>query len=122
VSQRIILGSLLHVQWSLWVPNYYEGNWDGYMYCFDGATGTIEWRFFLGNTTETAMGNQVAWGRPQVADGKVYFAASQHTPPTRSRDHELFCVDAFTGELVWKIPFYREEAASQRHVMVGQLV
>ena len=85
--------------------NIYLGAWDGYTYCYDAATGKQVWKSFAGNSTETATGTLVPYGQRVVADGKVYFATGEHTPPNpEPRGHQLFCLDAYTGKLIWSFP------------------
>ena len=55
---------------------------DGFLYCFDDATGALRWRFRGGPDARKVIGNSrliSAWparGGPVVADGGVYFGAS----------------------------------------------
>ena len=83
--------------------NMYTVSYDGYLRCTDFTTGDIEWSFFTGNTTETVFETWAPVGSI-AADGKIYFATSEHSPSQpRTRGNKLFCVDAFTGEGLWNI-------------------
>jgi outer membrane protein assembly factor BamB len=83
----------------------YFGSWDGYMRAYDAGTGKLVWEFFTGITTETATGSYIPWGNAVLADGKMYFATGEHTPPSPlPRGNKLFCLDAFTGEFKWSYP------------------
>jgi len=85
--------------------NVYFKGWDGYVYCYNDQTGAKQWEFFCGNSTETAMGNLVAWGQMAIGGGKLYFSTSEHTPPSPlPRGNKMFCLDAFTGEELWTYP------------------
>ncbi|MCW4018334.1 MAG: PQQ-binding-like beta-propeller repeat protein [Candidatus Bathyarchaeota archaeon] len=85
--------------------NIYLGMCDGYLYCFDGTTGELEWKFYSGDTTETGYGTYPFWGSIVIADGKVYSATGEHTTPNPyPRGYALYCIDAYTGELVWDYP------------------
>ena len=85
--------------------NFYQASWDGYMRAYDATSGVVVWKTFLDNNQETAMGHNVAWGQPVIADGKIYFSTGEHTPPTPyPRGNKLYCLDAYTGELIWKMP------------------
>jgi len=91
--------------------NLYSTGYGGILYCYDFATGKIE--FTYGNdptdpqnstaTPDSIYGNypyQVA----AVADGKVYLISSEHSlnaPPYKGA--EVRCVNATTGEEIWKL-------------------
>jgi len=86
--------------------NVFFGTWDGYIRCYNGKTGAVVWQYFTGNTTETGTGNYIPWGNAVIADGKIYFATGQHTPPEPlPRGDQLVCIDANTGKLIWSYPF-----------------
>jgi outer membrane protein assembly factor BamB len=90
----------------VYIPSY-----DGHLYAYDAETGALKWKAFTENTTETAEGTYPIWCRPVVADGKVYFCTSEHTFPNPvPRGNALYCVDANTGERLWKIPFLSDPA------------
>jgi hypothetical protein len=86
--------------------NYYQGTWDGYLSCYDAATGATKWRTFLGNNSDTTMGHNVPWGCPAIADGKIFQVSSEHTPPNPfPRGNQLYAIDAFNGTIYWNVPF-----------------
>jgi outer membrane protein assembly factor BamB len=76
---------------------------DGYLYCLQGETGKLLWKFRGGPSDRKILGNErliSAWparGAPVIADGKVYFAASIW-PFMGIFIHAL---DARTGEPIW---------------------
>jgi outer membrane protein assembly factor BamB len=76
----------------------YEPNKDGFVYAIDAATGRVVWKYKGPNE-----GN--IWpGMATVADGKVYLttgeAVQYNGPPGVS---EFACLDAFTGQIIWKL-------------------
>lgn len=82
--------------------NYYQGSFDGYIYCLNMMTGKLQWRTFLGNSTETATGMLNPQSNIIIADGKCYVAAGERSPPyPLPRGTKLFCLDAFTGDILW---------------------
>ena len=92
--------------------NYYQGTWDGYLSCYDAETGATQWRTYLGDNPDTAMGQNVPWGQPIIADGKVYIASSEHTAPVPvPRGNALYCLDAHTGNLIWRMDGWMYERA-----------
>jgi hypothetical protein len=92
-----------------WGPNGGAGGtqiyipvWDGYVYCYDAATGKRLWRAFTTNNTESGMGHNVPWATMLLADDKLYFSTGEHTAPTPlPRGGQLYCVNAETGERIW---------------------
>jgi outer membrane protein assembly factor BamB len=100
----------------------YMATFDGHIYCYDTATGHINWRAFTVNTTETAMGHHTPWSEIVTADNKVYFSVGEHTPPQPyPRDGQLYCVDAVTGERIWTFDGFYGRATSQCGVSGGML-
>jgi len=86
--------------------NYYQGTWDGYLSCYDAATGATKWRTFLGTNPDNAMDANVPWGVPSIADGKIFITSGEHTPPNPfPRGNRLFCLNAYTGDILWSVPF-----------------
>jgi outer membrane protein assembly factor BamB len=82
----------------------YLPSWDGNLYCFNATTGKTIWKFFCGNTSETAMGHHMPWSEIITADNKVYFTVGEHTSPyPLPREGKFFCIDAKTGELIWSL-------------------
>jgi outer membrane protein assembly factor BamB len=80
----------------------YLGCYDGHMYCIDADTGSKVWDYYSGDTMETMMGTHAFWGAPVIADGKVYVATGQHSPPQPlPRGDKLYCLDAYDGTLIW---------------------
>ena len=76
------------------------------MYCHDAERGKEKWKYFCGNTTQVATGAWVPWGPRTIADGKIYFATGEHSPPNPlPRGNRLICLDAYTGDELWSYPF-----------------
>ena len=88
---------------------YFCDSYDGF-HAINETTGNIEWTFHAytpyqfetGYQTSIGSAEYVFHGGMQVADGKAYFYAMEHTQsqPT-SRGLKLFCVNVFTGEQLW---------------------
>jgi len=79
----------------------YELNKDGNLYALDVNSGQLSWKY-------EGPGYMFWPGWPVVADGKVYATTGQrvsYDPYTLEySESEFACLDAFTGELVWKLP------------------
>jgi hypothetical protein len=85
----------------------YSGMLDGYIYAFNTTNGNLVWKCFGGNTTETAFGTYPFWGNIVVADGKLYCATGEHTTPNPiPYGYSLYCIDAFTGNVIWNVPSF----------------
>ncbi|MBI3824145.1 MAG: PQQ-binding-like beta-propeller repeat protein [Planctomycetes bacterium] len=86
-----------------WEGKVYFSSDDGYLYCLQGDTGKLLWKFRGGPSDRKILGNErlistwPARGAPVITDGKVYFAASIW-PFMGTFIH---AVDARTGAAVW---------------------
>ncbi len=86
-----------------WEGRVYFSSDDGYLYCVQGDTGKLVWKFRGGPGDRKILGNErlistwPARGAPVIADGKVYFAASIW-PFMGIFIHSL---DARTGQVLW---------------------
>ena len=71
---------------------------DGSLAAFDAVTGSENWRFYSDGPVRLA---------PAVANGRVYFG---------SDDGFLYCLDAETGTLHWKVSAVPADEAAHFHV------
>lgn len=75
----------------------YEPNKDGGIYAIDLETGQLVWKY-------QGPGTMLFPGMPSVADGKVYVTSGQDaTFGQEVGASEFVCLDAFTGDVIWKI-------------------
>jgi outer membrane protein assembly factor BamB len=76
----------------------YELNKDGHLYAFDVDTGDLVWKY-QGPST-------LLWpGSPTIADGKIYATTGQAAMYGEEEGtSEFACLDAYTGQLLWKLP------------------
>jgi hypothetical protein len=89
---------------------FYRFSYDG-VYAFRWSDGKIAWHYvapalnpretpYWENGTVMYSFNSGGW----VADGKLYVANSEHTPSwPLTRGWQLHCINATTGEGIWKI-------------------
>jgi len=77
----------------------YEMNKDGYLYAINIDTGALVWRYK--GPDETLL-----WpGMPAVADGKVYVTTGEAAEyGGQVGVSEFACLNAYTGEPIWKLP------------------
>jgi hypothetical protein len=87
----------------------FSNSWDGYQYAYVAETGDLAWKAFSAESLgETAMGVYAWWGQTIVGDEKCYTATAQHTQPSPpSRGDALYCINALTGEQVWKLDHFQ---------------
>ncbi len=85
----------------------YSGMLDGYIYAWNTTTGKLVWKFYSGDTTTTGYGTYPFWGNIVIADGKLYTATGEHTTPNpMPYGYSLYCIDAYTGKLIWNYPSF----------------
>jgi outer membrane protein assembly factor BamB len=74
---------------------------DGHLYALDVNTGEVMWKY-------KGPGPLFFPGNPVVADGKIYATTGQSAafdPSTGTHSKSEFaCLDAYTGQVIWKIP------------------
>jgi outer membrane protein assembly factor BamB len=76
----------------------YELNRDGHLYALDVNTGHLVWKY-------KGPGPLMFPGNPTVADGKIYATTGQVASYTgENGESEFVCLDAYTGQLIWKLP------------------
>ncbi|MEM0313668.1 MAG: PQQ-binding-like beta-propeller repeat protein, partial [Candidatus Bathyarchaeia archaeon] len=87
----------------------------GCVVAFDLKTGGHLWTFRQESSgLMTPYGTWPHFGRLNYADGKVYFAVTEHTPTSPIfRGYRMYCLDAETGNKLWEIPgFYNGESVA----------
>lgn len=76
----------------------YELNKDGYLYAINGTTGDLIWKY-------KGPGTLIFPGTPTVADGKIYATTGQEAMyGGESSLSEFACLNAYTGQLIWRLP------------------
>jgi outer membrane protein assembly factor BamB len=90
----------------------YELNKDGYLYAIDIETGNPVWKYKGPDDT-------LLWpGMPTVADGKIYATTGQVAQyGGQVGTSEFACLDAYTGQPIWKLPI--EALAPRESVAVA---
>jgi outer membrane protein assembly factor BamB len=90
----------------------YEMNKDGYLYAIDVETGNLLWKYKGPDDT-------LLWpGMPTVADGKVYVTTGEVAMYSGQVGiSEFACLDAYTGQPIWKLPI--EALAPRESVAVA---
>jgi outer membrane protein assembly factor BamB len=89
----------------------YMLNKDGHLYALDINTGDLVWKY-------EGPGFLMFPGNPTVADGKVYATTGQSASyAVAYGKSEFACLDAYTGERIWKLPI--ESFAPRESVAVA---
>ncbi len=90
--------------------NMYVSGYNGVTYCFDGATGNVEWTYGNGGEgNSTHCGLDAPYGNyptfvGAIADNKVYLFSSEHSPNAPLwKGEKIRCIDATTGKEFWAI-------------------
>jgi outer membrane protein assembly factor BamB len=85
----------------------YSGTYSGILHCYDVQTGELLWTYSsTDDYSESRMSANWPINTQFVADGKIYCATVDHsTNDPRPRGEPLFCLNATTGELIWKTSF-----------------
>jgi hypothetical protein len=84
--------------------NIYVQGYGGEIFAYDTKDGNLLWKF-----NDTYSGLQSPWGLmptliASVADGKVFVFNNEHSPNSPLyRGYQVYAIDAFTGEEVWKM-------------------
>ena len=101
--------------------NLYSSGYAGKLICYDAATGVLKWTYeALGIGYESPYGDYpLSIGA--IADGKVYLYSTEHSPTTPLwRGSYLRCVNATTGEELWKsLNFVSGMALADGYVVTG---
>jgi outer membrane protein assembly factor BamB len=68
----------------------------------------------------TPYGTWPTFGGVTIADNKVYFGVTEHTPNAPMlRGYRLYCLDIETGELLWQMPGFFTSMAISGGKLVG---
>ena len=84
---------------------FYAGSYAGVLYCYDVKTGELLWTYDAVDPL-----NEVLWGNNWplyplcITDGKIYLRHAEHSPvDPRPRGAPFICLNATTGEEIWRI-------------------
>jgi outer membrane protein assembly factor BamB len=92
--------------------NMYTAGYGGVLYCYDIASGTLKWKY-----TASGIGYETPYGNypiniGAIADGKVYLYSTEHSPTKPLwRGSMVRCIDAQTGQEIWKINDFNQGLA-----------
>ena len=102
---------------------FYQTDFAGYLHAYSLATGEEEWQFWTGESGyETPYGIYNLQHVECVADGKVYVEGGHTYSPPLYRGAHLFCINATTGEEIWKIPSFTMSNSADAAIADGILL
>ncbi len=79
----------------------------GYVYALNATTGAKLWTYFTGNAgLDTPYGEYPLYNLAVAADGKIYVQGGHVYSPPLYADSKLYCLNAYTGELIWDMPSF----------------
>jgi outer membrane protein assembly factor BamB len=85
--------------------NLYCASVSGITYCYNGTTGEMTWKYEAEDPYTEFLWSNNWWARLLfIADGKVYVGEYEHSVnQPQPRGAPFYCLDAATGEVVWRI-------------------
>jgi outer membrane protein assembly factor BamB len=85
--------------------NFYSASVGGILYCYNATTGELKWNYTAYDPYGEFLWSNHWWvGITFITDGKVYMGHLEHSPvDPRPRGGPFVCVDAETGDEVWRI-------------------
>ena len=96
----------------------YGLNKDGHLYALDVNTGKLVWAY-------QGPGPLFFPGNPIIADGKIYATTGQQSatyPNTGVHSKSEFaCLDAYTGQVIWKLPIEAYPPRESTAIAYGNL-
>ena len=83
----------------------YSVSVSGIVYCYDVQTGDVEWTYEVNDPYSEMLWSNNWWVKPLfISDGKIYISHTEHSPvDPRPRGAPFVCLDAITGEVVFRI-------------------
>ena len=101
--------------------NLYSSGYAGILNCYDAETGVLEWIYEAKGIGYESPYGDYPLSIGAIADEKVYLYSSEHSPTTPLwRGSYLRCVDANTGEELWKsLNFVDGMAVADGYVVTG---
>jgi hypothetical protein len=115
-----------YYDWAVQITNglLLTAGYSGAVVAFNVTTGEHAWTFMQPNAgLQTPFGTWPTFGGSGVvADGKIYWGVTQHSPGTPLfRGYKLYCINFTTGEEIWELPgfFAPESIAVAGGEMIG---
>jgi hypothetical protein len=83
---------------------FYCASVSGIIYCYDITTGELLWDYPVDDPYKEILWANNWWQKPVfITDGKIYTGHLEHSPTDpRARGGPFVCLDAYTGDLIWR--------------------
>jgi len=100
---------------------FYTGRMTGRVTCYDLKTGEKLWTYNVSDPY-----NEILWSDNFpieyhfLTDGKIYLSYGEHSPNLNARGAPMVCLNATTGEEIWKISWFNCWWGG--HVIIGDSV
>jgi len=84
---------------------FYCASVSGIVYCYDAQTGERLWTYEATDYYSEILWANTWWMKPVfITDGKIYVGHAEHSPiDPRPRGAPFICLNATTGEEIWRI-------------------
>jgi len=82
----------------------YSASVSGIVYCYNITTGDLLWDYPVADPYQEILWANNWWQKPMfITDGKIYTGHLEHSPiDPRPRGGPFVCLNATTGELIWR--------------------
>jgi len=82
----------------------YSASVGGIVYCYNVTTGELLWNYHADDPYQEYLFANDWWVKPLfITDGKIYVGHYEHSPiDPRPRGAPFFCLNATTGDLIWR--------------------
>ncbi len=92
-------------QWQIAYGLLFMSGYDGHVRAYNATNGNLVWDYYFGSSGyENPYGTFPVYSGFNIADGKLYITSDEHSPDSVPwRGGKLWCIDVFTGDLVWSI-------------------
>ena len=83
---------------------FYSASVGGIVYCYNITTGDLLWDYPVADPYQEILWANNWWQKPMfITDGKIYTGHLEHSPiDPRPRGGPFVCLNATTGELIWR--------------------
>jgi outer membrane protein assembly factor BamB len=103
---------------------YYSTGAAGIVYCYDTKTGDLLWQYHANDPyNEILWANDWWLGILFISDGKIYVGHEEHSPiDPRPRGAPFICLNATTGEEIWRIDGAFRQTHWGGHAVIGDSI
>jgi outer membrane protein assembly factor BamB len=102
----------------------YSSGASGVLYCYDIKTGDKLWEYHVTDTYSEILWANDWWCKILfISDGKIYLGHEEHSPiDPRPRGAPFTCLNATTGDLIWRIDGAFRQTHWGGHAVIGDSI